>query len=263
MQTVKLRHYIQLGELLGRLNIVLYVASKHPTPKIAFKPFYLTLRTILRILDTEAISGTVYSEVRKETILLRKKYKDLDTKFEAADAKRLYENIKQWIRAIKNEAEYITCYNFDYDSNLNIYKLETEGVSAYYTEEVWSMIPDIAQRDLEEAGKSLMFECPTASAILGLRAAECMLRQFYGKLLPAAEAANKTWGQMVNELEKAGASNTILYNLRYIKDAHRNPLTHRDVVLKQDEAETIFFLVKQLITEMVKWRTDQKNAVGK
>lgn len=253
MYAIKLEKYVLLGQNTQGLHAITYIASKAAVPQTKFKVVYSYLRRIMTIIYTEQLSDDLHKEIKAHTIALHKRYSDQETIFSKSDAEVLLGKIVQWQRSLLGEIKYISCYNFEYDSNINIAKIEQDGVRSMYGENIWRHLESMVQKDLEESSKCLVFECPTASAILALRAAEGVLRSFHSKKInPINLKGPKTWGELIQDLEKSSVNVNLLYHLKYIKNEHRNPLNHPEVTLSQDEAETIFFLVKQVITEMIK-----------
>jgi len=61
----------------------------------------------------------------------------------------------------------------------------------------------------------------------------------------------KTWGELINDIEKHNNKSSILGYLKYLKDEKRNPLNHPEMTLTIHEAEAIFFMVKDAIIKIV------------
>ncbi len=112
--------------------------------------------------------------------------------------------------------------------------------------------------DLNEAGKCLAFEMPTASGFHAARAVEAILRRYYEALIgPLPDRA--PMGTLVETLEQAskkkGAARPdqrTIRTLREIKDLDRNPLAHPEATLDMLSAKALFELAGIAIWRMLK-----------
>ena len=91
---------------------------------------------------------------------------------------------------------------------------------------VFNKLSPIAKSDLEEAGKCIAFELPTAAAFHLLRATESVLREFYLKLIIRGRINNLMWGNIIQDLKRkrnARPYEELLNHLDHIRNAFRNP----------------------------------------
>jgi hypothetical protein len=122
--------------------------------------------------------------------------------------------------------------------------------------------PDIV-REIQEAGKCLAFDIPTASGFHMLRATECVLHKYYlavGK--PKNNARLKDWGAYIAYLYKLTEQQDnidedtvdhikrVLALLQQVKDQDRNLIMHPEVVLDGDEALILFETTKTAMMAM-------------
>ncbi len=118
---------------------------------------------------------------------------------------------------------------------------------------VYSLLPQIAQADLDQAGKCIAFECPTAAAFHLLRGTESVLRAFYFKLVHQKRARVLTWGNIIQDLKtrrKAQQHKVPLQNLENIKNSFRNPTQHPELVYDIHEVQDLWGLCVDVINRM-------------
>ena len=138
------------------------------------------------------------------------------------------------------------------DKRLDVGKLQ-DDVRALVTADTYDKISGIAQLDLDEAGKCIAFDRPTASAFHLMRATEQVLREFYLSIVKRNRIAPPLmWGPMVTALEGRSKPppSPILENLTNIRRSFRNPTQHPDKVYDLDEAQDLFALSVDAIRRM-------------
>jgi hypothetical protein len=122
--------------------------------------------------------------------------------------------------------------------------------------------PDII-REIQEAGKCLAFDIPTASGFHMLRATEAVLHEYYLAIgEPQKKDKLENWGAYISYLYKLAESETeideekvnhikkVLALLQQVKDRDRNLIMHPEVVLSADEAFMLFETTKTAIMTM-------------
>jgi hypothetical protein len=115
-------------------------------------------------------------------------------------------------------------------------------------------LPTIARFDLDEAGKCIAFERPTAAAFHLLRATERVLVAFY-EALARHKRAPRMWGPMVTDLRKRKAAaqhEVLLNNLDNIRRSFRNPTQHPELTYDIHEVQDLWGLCIEAINRMVK-----------
>ncbi len=106
--------------------------------------------------------------------------------------------------------------------------------------------------DVEQAGKCLAVEVPTAAAFHLFRAAESVMRRYYTIVvgtLPKAKMRN--WGAYLKALKKCNADSKVLNALEQIKDLHRNPVLHPETRINNDEALSLVGMIESVVGAMV------------
>lgn len=138
-----------------------------------------------------------------------------------------------------------------YDTNLLI-----EQATRIFSADIRKWLTQEECYNVEQAGKCLAFEVPTAAAFHLMRAAESTIRRYYaiviGKL-PKPKARN--WGVYINNLKAAGADQKIMFALEQVKELHRNPVIHPEAQVSLDEALSLLGLIDSVITAIY---TDMK-----
>jgi hypothetical protein len=118
-------------------------------------------------------------------------------------------------------------------------------------------------REIQEAGKCLAFDIPTASGFHMLRAMEEVLHSYYLVVCkPENEDKLDNWGAYITALHKLTGEKTdtnaktknhaemMLALLQQIKDQDRNLIMHPEVTLNADEALKLFEITKGAIMTM-------------
>jgi hypothetical protein len=121
--------------------------------------------------------------------------------------------------------------------------------------DVFSFLPEITQYDLNEAGKCIAFERPTAAAFHLLRGIEAVLRLFYCTLIRTRRVPTLVWGAMTQDLKqrtKTKRYTTLYNNLDNIRYSFRNPTQHPDAIYNIHEAQDLCPLCFEVITRMVR-----------
>src|SRR5258708_11784859 len=93
-------------------------------------------------------------------------------------------------------------------------------------ESIREAIPE-AIPDLQQAGKCIAFDIPTAAGFHIIRATEGVIRLYYRHVvgtLPKPKMRN--WGAYNKVLEQRGADKRITGFLDHIREYHRNPVLH-------------------------------------
>jgi hypothetical protein len=132
------------------------------------------------------------------------------------------------------------------------------NVESLFAPEVFYWLPEIAQHDLEEAGKCLAFERATASAFHLMRATESVLREFYCHHVKRSRVKPMLWGPMVQSLRrrtkfKGNETYLALFNnLDNIRRSFRNPTQHPDKIYDIQEAQDLWGLSVDVINRMAK-----------
>jgi hypothetical protein len=140
------------------------------------------------------------------------------------------------------------------EKRFDINKLLNE-IHKVFSPDTFENLPDIAQYDYKEAGKCIAFERSTAGAFHLLRGTEDVLRIYYKKFL-RANAGNKTWGRMINDLRaknRGKLPNPVTLNhLDNIRDSFRNPTQHPEKRYDIQEVQDLLGVCIDVINRMTK-----------
>jgi hypothetical protein len=112
-----------------------------------------------------------------------------------------------------------------------------------------------AKADIQQAGKCLAFELPTASAFHMWRAVESVMDSYHEALTAkgfANAGVTRNWGAYVKALEAAKAEKKITIFLDHIREEYRNPISHPNEMLDLDEAFALFGPAISAIGQMLK-----------
>src|SRR5258706_16076864 len=105
-------------------------------------------------------------------------------------------------------------------------------------------MPPIAKYDVEEAGKCIAFERPTAAAFHLLRGTESVLKDFYCTMIKQ-KRCQLMWGPMVADLRKRPKTKkniVLLDNLDNIRRSFRNPTQHPEKIYDIQEVQDLWGL---------------------
>lgn len=112
-------------------------------------------------------------------------------------------------------------------------------------------LPSETISDIRQSGKCIAFDVPTAAGFHILRATESVIRQYY-KVVTRKELPKRirNWALYIDRLGKAGADPKILAVLDQIRENHRNPIMHPEVVLSEDEALSLLGIAQSAMVAM-------------
>lgn len=159
--------------------------------------------------------------------------------------------VVHWYDRLKTKANDFNVVILDNNYTLNPTCLKG-GAKEFFSESIWNKLPKLVKRDIDESCRCLLFELPTPSGILALRATEEVLRKFYQKKTNQTPPANMNWYRIICALRRTNTDQTLLGHLDYLRKGLRNKLNHPDAVLNQKEAENIFSMIINSIETMVK-----------
>lgn len=107
---------------------------------------------------------------------------------------------------------------------------------------IFTKLPDVARYDLQEAGKCIAFERPTAAAFHLLRATESVLRVYYATHVKR-NRCNLMWGPIVADMRRRNlrrGPGTLLNNLDDIRLTFRNPTQHPEKIYDVEEVQDLW-----------------------
>lgn len=172
---------------------------------------------------------------------------------------RLYEKFKKELAHETREINVLSVPEMDEYPTTTIL---TRGENVLLTRGSREVVSAFVIREMNQAGKCLAFELPSAAGYHMMRAVEAVLRQYYdilsgGKSRPKNKGGQDVpMGHYINEIGQYGVEPKVISALRELKDLDRNPLIHPDRELDMEGALALAGVVKNAISVMVK---DMKN----
>lgn len=135
----------------------------------------------------------------------------------------------------------------------------TSNTERLFADDVYVMLPVIAQDDFKESGMCLAFDRYTAVAFHALRGTEEVLKLYYSKLLGKEPGPNATWGRFLSAINKRIKSKSIspspspelMINLESLREYHRNKTQHPVRTYTRDEAQDLLGMCAKTINEII------------
>lgn len=123
-----------------------------------------------------------------------------------------------------------------------------ERATSLFSEEVQHWMIENERYNISQAGKCIAFETPTAAGFHLVRAAESVIRRYY-KVGVGTEPALKrrNWGAYIKKIKRCGGEARVIHALEQIKELHRNPVIHPEVVLSLEEAISLIGIIESVI----------------
>lgn len=136
--------------------------------------------------------------------------------------------------------------------NLSVDKLLT-GAHNGYPVDIQKHLPPECQFEIDESGRCLVYERPTASGFHILRAVELAIITYLsaipGFTMPPINRQN--WGEYISQLKTHKASKGTIDHLQNLKDNHRNPLMHPQDTLTMPLAVSLFGVCQGTIETII------------
>ncbi|MCJ2670383.1 MAG: hypothetical protein LN416_07745 [Candidatus Thermoplasmatota archaeon] len=171
------------------------------------------------------------------------------------DGNELEAMVRIWKDRLDSELDNISIIRLDRCMTLN-FELLQGGAKGFFSESIWNGLSEISKNDLNEAARCLLCGIPTASAMIGLRATEDVLRGYY-KRKTRRNPAKKGWKAIIDELLteesrgklKYSVNKSLMGHLDFVR-TNRNMVEHPDRVFSKRGAERLFYQVVATITEI-------------
>ncbi len=148
---------------------------------------------------------------------------------------------------------------------------QMQGLSTYFVsrklgyetalliEEAEQLIPETIRAeireaipDLQQAGKCIAFEIPTAAGFHIVRATEAVIRKYYTAAVgKPPKKKMRNWGAYIKNLHAAGADAKVTGFLDHIREAYRNPVLHPEDTLTPQDAQVLLGVCVSAIVAMV------------
>lgn len=222
--------YPPLAAMAGTIQ-----ATYHPDGLVKLTISVLAGVDLFKVIDAMAKDSTRTSPLTVEEIgLLRKVASDyrtvLEAELESLDAYYVAPKAAFSTKALTDNA----------DVGL--------GVPA----EMLARLPAEAKLDIQQGGRCLAFELPTAVGFHVARATESVILAYMGAIAcPVPKESQRNWGNYIKSLREHGASEKIAQHLEQIKDLYRNPLVHPEVTLSMPEAIALWSICTGVVVSML------------
>jgi hypothetical protein len=143
-------------------------------------------------------------------------------------------------------ATYFVSRKLGYETALLIEQAE-ELIPESIRKEIPEAIPD-----LQQAGKCIAFDIPTAAGFHIVRATEAVIRKYYSAAIgKPPKKKMRNWGAYVKNLHAAGADAKVTGFLDHIRESYRNPVLHPEDTLTPQDAQVLLGVCVSAIVAMV------------
>jgi hypothetical protein len=209
--------------------------------------------TVLNTFITDSANEEIsleFSRSRGKAIVLRD---TLESIFQTLKTKNDLMNVRNRINEFEisffDELSKVHVLHITKKGNLSIHSL-VAGASKGFSHS--SSLSDRCRYEIDESGKCLACNRPTASGFHILRSVEvCIEDYFSAGNLPMPPTNRQNWGQYITDLKNNGASRPVTDSLQFIKDNFRNPLMHPHDGLDIGEAIKLFCVCEQMTAALV------------
>lgn len=164
---------------------------------------------------------------------------------------RFNAELKTFEEAFNRDCKYLYVFTVTPKGDRSTQILLTNPEKKFPTNLVKAM-PQRTIDDLQEAGKCLVFDRPTASAFHICRATEGLMRAYYKKLTghdwppPPPPKIRPDWGVLVAQLAVNGAPKQITGRLEEIRE-DRNSFAHPDVTVSLEDGPLVYDLCTNIM----------------
>lgn len=248
MQAVSIWNYIWLGTCVRFLQDVGASYAIHGAGKVLNN-----IELLHRYLDNFGLTVSARA-ARNALHTIETELRDIedpDARLTPAQAKTLSESMTTFHATLQAECAGEMAF-FVSEKRYSVEKL-LHDCRELIGGEVFDLLPELAQHDVNEAGRCLAFELPTAAAFHMLRATEEVLRGFYRSWVRRNRLNEPwLWKAMVDDLNRKTTKppKALLDNLDNIRRSFRNPTNHPEKVYDLDEAQDLFGLSIEALRRM-------------
>jgi hypothetical protein len=137
------------------------------------------------------------------------------------------------------------------EKRIDVSKL-LNNIESLFPPNVFNSMTDIAKIDMNEAGKCIAFNRPTAAAFHLLRGTESMIRELYDKKVKRNKISSNLWSPIIVDLKnKKKISGDLFNSLDNIRLSYRNPTQHPEKVYDIEEVQNLFSLCVDATTKII------------
>jgi hypothetical protein len=161
----------------------------------------------------------------------------------------MYRLLTEFEIILNRELSDLPLYSVEEKGNLSRLKL-INGASAGYSAGTLAKLSSRIIEEIDESGRCLAFNRPTACGFHILRALELSTSAYIVANLGAAKLPPQNrcnWGAYIDVLRTGRAPKEITDLLQIIKDDYRNPIMHPEEILAPEEAANLFCVCQSAI----------------
>jgi hypothetical protein len=248
MRLINLAYFTSLGEALGDIEGFGIVTSPTEGQWIGKTA---ACAQLLQALLTE---GTVPLSIPASAPEIRSLINALNQFGAASEDERQGLAIGVWTQATKVktllngelaiQSAYYVWPKRAYDTK----RLVDFGVQIFAPEvQQWFTLREVY--DINQAGKCIAFEVPTAAGFHLIRAAESVIRRYYQLVVGTLPKPKmRSWGVYVRNLRECGAEPKVVSVIEQVKEFHRNPVMHPEEELSMEEALSLLGISESLVS---------------
>ncbi len=254
MQRISLAWFSQLGAALHPLTIFSSVSGQ---PDFSMVDLY-RVQTFLKSLSDEKVWPL---DLRASRPIIREILSYIAVIIASQDAKeqqKLLDSYKYSIWASVNKLDTLLTGELSIQPVYHVWPKRAYNVEALvgsgesiFSHAVQSELTHQEKYDVQQAGKCLAFEIPTAACFHILRCADSVLRRYYESMVgQSPKPKMRNWGTYISVLRKKGADEKIVSILLQVKDLHRNPVIHPETRMDIDEALSLIGIIESVVSAM-------------
>lgn len=219
------------------------------------------LEQIQNILSSREFTSVVPEQIEKFISRIKGEY-DHDETLRSDDCTELQQKATTWLHLLNRELKEEERVPASDTGMLDVDRL-ANSPERLVQPAVWEWLEDKPKSDIQEACKTLIIGCSTASVMLSLRAVEHCLRKWY-EHEEGDEELDLAWGHVLDQLMEEYAEEDkkndtvltqlsdlppVLSNLYYLKEK-RNEVNHPDKSPSPQEARRTLMIVASTLTEI-------------
>jgi len=200
---------------------------------------------------TSPVAGTLYQAI---TAVIPEKWDEMIAKIPKQEDEepldywpgvyRIKEAAQEFETVLRNECQLMDTY---FVTKKGAYSTVDLVERAHYQvpEPTRSTLCEDTKKDLDQAGKCIAFDVPTAAAFHLLRGTEATIRQYYETIVPGPKRASgkmRNWGTYIRLLKTHQADEKVISLLSHMKDMYRNPVLHPEETYDDQRVQVLFGL---------------------
>ena len=207
-----------------------------------------------RYLPSSYAEAVLLGRYLDEEVIKLPQFGAWDATLEAGKVSGIQQLLHKFETLLEDELQKVPlfCCEEEELGNLSVDKL-LDGAHKGYPQDLQRHLPPECQLEIDEAGRCLVYERPTASGFHVLRAVEltilAYLRAIPGFTLPPINRQN--WGEYIQQLKNHNAGKGVIDHLQNLKDNHRNPLMHPQDTLTMPQAVSLFGICQGTVETII------------